>query len=129
MGIAIPDDVAEAIDSPVFAHIATVDEDGTPQVSVIWLERDGDRIRFSTAEGRAKPRNLRRDPRCTISFLPVDNPYRNIVLRGRAVSMDNAGSAMIDRLANKYLGVDQYEWSVPGEVRVDVTVEVDRISG
>ncbi|MFQ5554162.1 MAG: PPOX class F420-dependent oxidoreductase [Acidimicrobiia bacterium] len=129
MGIAIPDDVREIVDSPIFAHIATIDDDGSPQLSVIWFERNGDTIRFSTVEGRAKPRNLRRDARCTISFAPLDNAYRNIVIRGRAVSLENAGMGMIDRLANKYLGVEKYEWSRPEEVRVDVTVEVERISG
>jgi len=129
MGVSIPEDVKTILDTPVFVHLATVDEDGSPQLSVVWIERDGDRIQFSTAEGRAKPLNLRRDPRCTLSFSPIDEPYRNIVIRGRAVEIENRGQDLIDRKARKYLGAEKYEWSQPGEVRVDVVIDVERVSG
>ena len=126
---AIPDDVKAILDEPVFVHLGTVNPDGSPQVSVVWVERDGDLIRFSTAEGRAKPRNLRRDPRLVLSFSPLDDPYRNITIVGRVVDIRQDGMAMMDRLARKYLGKDRYEWAHPGQVRVDLTVEVDRVSG
>ncbi len=129
MAASIPEDVKEILDTPVFVHLGTVDEDGSAQVSVVWIARDGDLISFSSAEGRAKPRNLRRDPRCTLSFTPIDEPYRNIVIRGRAVEIENRGQDLIDRNARKYLGVEKYEWSQPGDVRVDIVIEVERVSG
>lgn len=128
MSAAIPDDVRAMLSEPIFFHAATINPDGSPQVSVIWADIDGDRLRFSTAEGRAKPRNLRRDPRITISFTVPDNPYRNIVLHGRAVEIENRGTGLIDHMARKYTGSEKYEWSQPGEVRVDVAVEIDRIT-
>jgi PPOX class probable F420-dependent enzyme len=129
MATSIPDDVRALLTEPIFFHAATTNPDGSPQLSVIWADLDGDLIRFSTAEGRAKPRNLRYDPRIAISFTPPDNPYRNIVINGRAVEIEQRGMDLIDHMARKYTGADKYEWSQPGDVRVDVAVAVDRITG
>jgi PPOX class probable F420-dependent enzyme len=129
MSSTLPDDVRALITEPIFFHVATINPDGSPQVSVVWADLDGDRFVFSTAEGRVKPRNLRRDPRISISFTVPDDPYRNIVLYGRAVEIENRGIDLIDRMARKYTDSDRYQWTRPGEVRVDVAVEVDRISG
>lgn len=125
----IPDDVRAMLSEPIFFHLATVSPDGSPQVSVVWADVDGDLIRFSTAEGRAKPRNLRHDPRVAISFTALDNPYRNIVIYGRAVEIERRGMDLIDHMARKYTDADNYEWSQPGEVRVDVAIEVERVTG
>ncbi len=125
----IPDDVRALLSEPVFFHAATLNADGSPQVSIIWADLDDDLIRFSTAEGRAKPQNLRRDPRIAISFTPPDNPYRNIVVHGRAVEIEQRGMDLIDHMARKYTEYETYPWSQPGEVRVDIAIEVDRITG
>ncbi len=129
MSTPIPDDVRAMLSEPIFFHAATINQDGSPQLSVIWADIDGDLIRFSTAEGRAKPRNLRRDPRIAISFSLPDNPYRNIVINGLAVEIEQRGMDLIDHMARKYTEADSYQWSQPGEVRVDIAVSVDRISG
>jgi PPOX class probable F420-dependent enzyme len=129
MSVTLPDEVRALITEPIFFHAATINPDGSPQVSVVWADLEGERFVFSTAEGRAKPRNLRRDPRIAISFTLPDNQYRNIVLHGRAVAIENRGTDLIDRMARKYTDSDHYMWSRPGEVRVDVSVEIDRISG
>lgn len=129
MATSIPDDIRSLLTEPIFFHAATTNPDGSPQLSVIWADIDGDLIRFSTAEGRAKPRNLRHDPRIAISFTPPDNPYRNIVINGRAVEIEQRGMDLIDHMARKYTDADKYEWSQPGDVRVDVAVAVDRITG
>ena len=128
MPATIPDDVRALLSEPIFFHAATINADGSPQLSIIWAGIDGDLFRFSTAEGRAKPRNLRRDPRIAISFSPPDNPYRNIVLNGRAVEIAQKGMGLIDEMARKYTDADSYQWSQPGEVRVDIAVEIDRIA-
>lgn len=129
MTVAIPDDIRAMLSEPIFFHAATVNPDGSPQVSVVWAGLDGDLLEFSTAEGRAKPRNLRNNPRIAVSFTPPDDPYRNIVLNGRAVSIEPRGMDLIDRMARKYTDADSYQWSQPGEVRVDVSIEIDRITG
>ena len=129
MAAAIPDDVRAILSEPIFFHAATTNPDGSPQVSIVWADLDGDLIRFSTAEGRAKPRNLRNDPRIAISFTPPDEPYRNIVVNGRAVAIEQNGMDLIDHMARKYTDADSYQWSQPGDVRVDVAIEIDRITG
>ena len=125
----IPDDIRALLTEPIFFHLATINPDGSPQVSVIWADLDGDLIRFSTAEGRAKPRNLRNDPRVAISFTAPDDPYRNVVISGRAVEIEQRGMDLIDHMARKYVGTEKYQWSQPGEIRVDVAVAVDGITG
>lgn len=129
MPAAIPDDVRALISEPIFFHAATINPDGSPQVSVVWAGLEGDLFVFSTAEGRVKPRNLRHDPRIAISFSPPDNPYRNIVLNGRAIAVEQKGMDLIDRMARKYTEHESYPWSQPGEIRVDIAVEIDRITG
>lgn len=129
MPTEIPQDVKDILDEPVFVHLATTNPDGSPQVSVIWIQRDGDLLRFSSVEGRAKPRNLVRDPRAALSFSPLDDPYRNITIKAHSIDMANLGHGLIDQLANKYLGVEAYEWSKEGEVRVDITLAVEKVSG
>ena len=129
MTAAIPDDIRAMLSEPIFFHAATVNPDGSPQVSVVWAGLDGDLLEFSTAEGRAKQRNLRNNPRIAVSFTPPDNPYRNIVLNGRAVAIEQRGMDLIDRMARKYTDADSYQWSQPGEVRVDIAIEIDRITG
>jgi len=114
---------------PAFAHLTTVDDDGSPQASAMWIMRDGDRIVFNTAEGRRKWRNMRRNPRVAVSISDPDDPYLNFSIQGRVVEMRTTdGVEVIDALARKYLGVDRYEWLRPGMVRVTVIVEPTRIA-
>jgi PPOX class probable F420-dependent enzyme len=129
MGVQLPTDVKEILDTPVFVHVGTINPDGSPQVSVVWIQRDGDLIRFSTAEGRVKARNLRSDPRIHLSFSPLDDPYRNITIRGNVATLANDGTWLIDDLARKYTGRFPYPWGQPGEVRLNVVVEPTSVHG
>lgn len=124
----LPDDIRSALDENVFAHVATLNPDGSPQVSVVWITRRGDIVLFSSAEGRVKPRNIENDPRVALSFSPPDNTGRNISMQGRVTKIANDGTWLIDELANKYVGHDSYQFGKPGEVRVNYEVEIDRAS-
>lgn len=124
----LPDEIKSALDEKVFVHVGTLNPDGSPQVSVVWMTRRGDTILFSTAEGRVKPRNIANDPRIALSFSPPDNTSQNIVMQGRVTQTATDGTWLIDELANKYVGHDSYEFGRPGEVRVNYEVEIDRIS-
>jgi PPOX class probable F420-dependent enzyme len=123
---AIPRRVAALLDDRVVAHLATTNADGSPQVSPIWIERDGDLLRFGTAEGRAKLRNLRRDPRLALSITDPSDREVGAVIRGTAVAIEQRGWALIDRLAHKYRGDPSFP-RVEGMVRVDVDVAVGRV--
>ena len=126
---AIPDDVAAILAGRVFVHLATANADGSPHVSAIWVDQVGDRIHFGTAEGRTKVHNMRRDPRVALSLSPPDDPYRNVTMSGRVVDIEPNGSGLIDRMAQKYLGTARFEGLNPRDIRLDVTVELDRVRG
>lgn len=114
----------------VFAHLATLMPDGSPQVTPVWWDFDGTHIRINTARGRVKDRNMRRDARVTLTAIDPDNPYRYLQVRGRVVEITETGAdAHIDALAKKYLGKDRYPFRRPGEVRVVYRIEPDRVSG
>jgi PPOX class probable F420-dependent enzyme len=130
MGIALPDELKSVIDGKNFAHLTTLDPDGAPQASAMWVMRDGDQIVFNTAEGRRKWRNMKNDPRVAVSISPADKSYENWSIQGTVVELRTAdGVAVIDQLAHKYLGREKYPWLTPDMVRVTVVVEVDRVAG
>jgi PPOX class probable F420-dependent enzyme len=108
------------------AYIGTVDEDGQPQVTPVWVDvRDG-KPAFNTAVGRAKERNLRERPRVSLTIADPDDPYRYVEVQGRAVLTEEGADQYIDDLARKYLDADSYPFRTEGEVRVNVFVEPER---
>ena len=110
------------------ASIATLMKDGSPQVSYTWVDCDGKHVIFNTAEGRLKPNNIRRDSRVALAIVDAQNPYRQVMIRGKVVEDTQEGAAEhVDKLAQKYLGVDKYPFSEPGEVRVIFKIEPERI--
>ena len=117
------------IDAPNFASVATLMPDGSPQVSTIWIDRDGDDILFNTAEGRVKTENLRRDGRVAISVFDQGDHDEQVIVRGRVVDLTTDGAdAHIDFLAEKYLGAETYPFRDPSEQRVIVRVRPEHVS-
>jgi PPOX class probable F420-dependent enzyme len=127
----IPDQYRDLFTSKkAFAHLATVGAGGAPQVTPVWVDLDGTHVRFNTAKGRVKVRNLGRDPRVALSIQDPDNPYRYVQVRGRVVEATERGAdAHIDALAKKYLGQDRYPFRRPGEVRVMYKVLPESVQG
>lgn len=124
----IPDGYKDILQKKAFANLVMVSMDGTPQVTPVWVDYDGTHIRFNTAKGRVKDRNLRRNPAVALSILDPDNPYRYLQVRGRVAEITESGAdAHIDSLAKKYLGQDKYPYRKPGEVRVTYKVTPDRV--
>ncbi len=125
----LPDPVRKLIEEPNFGELATLMPDGSPQVTPIWLDTDGEYVYINTAEGRQKPRNLYRDPRVALDVWDRNNPYRHVAIRGRVVELTHEGAdASIDRLAKKYIGQDKYPWRQPGEQRVLVKIEPTHVN-
>ena len=125
----LPAALRDTLDSKAFAHVATLDPDGTPQVSVMWIMREGDHIVLNTAQGRRKWRNLERDRRVGISISPLDAAYENWSIQGRVVDMRTTdGVEVIDELARKYTNSDRYQGMKPGMIRVTLIVEVERVA-
>ena len=124
----IPENYRDMFTKKAFAHLATVSTDGAPQSTPVWVDYDGTHVRFNTARGRVKDKNLQRNPKVALSILDPENPYRYLQVRGRVVEMTEQGAdAHIDALAKKYLGQDKYPFRRPGEVRVTVKILPEKI--
>jgi PPOX class probable F420-dependent enzyme len=115
------------IQRPVLANVATVDSHGSPQLTPVWIDLDGDNLVFNTAKGRAKDRNLRENPHVAVSVVDPEDQYNVVVVRGSVESTEEGADASIDSLAKKYLGVDKYPMRQPGEVRVIYRVIADHV--
>jgi PPOX class probable F420-dependent enzyme len=101
------------------AHLATVQPDGSPQVTPVWFDYTNGLIRVNTAKGRIKARNMSVGSRVALSIVDPDNIYRHIQIRGTVSKQTETGAdAHIDSLAKKYLGKDRYPFRQPNEVRV-----------
>jgi len=109
--------------------VATVNADGSPQVTPVWTELDNGNISFNTAAGRVKERNLRRDPRVGLSITARENPMEKVDIAGRVVEMieGDPAFAQIDDLAEKYIGQRPYPWLGEGEQRIKVVIEPVRV--
>jgi PPOX class probable F420-dependent enzyme len=128
MGIRLSATAIRLIDGPNYAVLATVNADGSPQTSVMWVGRDGDDLLFSTVEGRLKHRNMARDPRVSVTVIESADPENYVELRGLASMAPDVGRRVDTQLSWKYDGRDPGE-DQPGAVRVVVRVEVLKASG
>src|ERR671914_2774322 len=114
-------------DNPFVGVVTDLREDGTPHSTVVWVDVDDGNVSFNTATGRAKPRNLERDPRTSLLVVDPTNPFRWVSVSGRAKVTPEGADEQIDKLAKKYLGKDEYPWRTPEEQRLKVLIEPDRV--
>jgi PPOX class probable F420-dependent enzyme len=125
--VKIPDNYLDLFNKKAFANLATLMPDGSPQVTPVWCDYDGENILINTAAGRVKDKNLQREPRVSLSILDPDNPYRYLQIRGRVVERTHEGAdEHINRMAKKYLGVDVYPYRAQGEVRILYKIKPER---
>ena len=129
MAIKLPDSVKKILQDKAYGHVITYNANKEPQVTMVWLDSDGDDVVFNTAEGRLKPKNLRRDPRVVISVQDRNDPQSYMVFHGKATVSEAGADAHIDKLAKRFLGADKYPFRRPGEKRLVVRTKVDRIGG
>jgi PPOX class probable F420-dependent enzyme len=119
---------ADLLREPFIGFVATVMSDGSPQVTPVWVDTDGENVLFNTARGRVKDLNLKRDPRIAISVVdPKDPDGRALAVRGVAEMTEEGAKEHIDKLAKKYGGYDEYPWLEPGEQRVIVKIRAKSI--
>ena len=126
----IPPQARHLLEETNFATVATLMEDGSPHVSTVWIDLDGDDLLVNTAEGLTKTANVRRDPRVAISvFDQQGDPYEWVVIHGTVVDITPEGAdEHIDRLAKKYLDLDEYPWRDTDEQRVILRIRPLRLS-
>jgi PPOX class probable F420-dependent enzyme len=129
MAITLPQSVKKLLQDKAYGHVVTFNLQGTPQLTMVWMDVDGDEVLFNTAEGRKKLRNLRRDPRITVSVQDRHDPQAYAVFDGKARITETGADDHIDKLAKRFLNADKYPFRQPGEKRLIVRISVDRISG
>lgn len=128
MSAKLDDDTRALLDGKNFATVATLNQDGSPHTSVVWIARDGDTVLFSTTAGRQKGRNLARDQRISLTVTDAQNPYHSVNISGTAELVDDPDKSLPSRLSHKYLGQDP-----PAEpedvVRLIIRVSPQKVTG
>jgi PPOX class probable F420-dependent enzyme len=124
----LTDKQAQLLVDKNIASLATVNPDGSPHVTPVWVDWDGEHVLVNTLRGRAKVRNIERDPRAEIVVFNLQNPYQHVRVKGRAELVDEGAEEHIDQLSKKYVDEDSYPWRAPGDKRVIVRIRPERVS-
>jgi PPOX class probable F420-dependent enzyme len=128
VAISFSDATLRLLEGKNYAVLATLNADGSPQTSAMWVGRDGDDLLFSTVEGRVKHRNMLRDPRVSVTVLDAADPENYVELRGSVTMTPDIGRKIDTQLSWKYDGKDP-DPDRPGAVRVVVRMTIDRATG
>jgi len=129
MAATISPGLKKLLKEPAFAQIATLMPDGSPQVTQVWVDTDGEHILVNTSQDRQKTRNVKRDPRVALNVVDPNDAWRIANIRGRVVEVTTEGAdELIDQLAQKYLGQEKYPFRREGEVRVNLVIEPEKIN-
>ncbi|GAA4607745.1 PPOX class probable F420-dependent enzyme [Actinoplanes octamycinicus] len=132
MAVKLSDSARGLVDGCNLAVLATTNPDGSPQTSVVWVARDGDDLLISTQAGRRKDKNLRRDPRASVTVIDRTDSLRYIEVRGRATVTEDAGREFAARLAEAYEGPgagETYRQLPADVVRVVIRLTPERVLG
>ena len=128
MAISLSDATLRLLDGRNYAILATVNPDGSPHTSPMWVGRDGGDVLFSTVAGRVKHNNMLRDPRVSVTILDASDPEYYAELRGRVSMTPDPGGELDIQLSWKYDGRDPGP-DAPGAARVIVRMAVERAAG
>ncbi|MGJ5754967.1 PPOX class probable F420-dependent enzyme [Streptomyces puniciscabiei] len=132
MPATLPDRLKSLLDGPVFIVVGTIQPDGRPQLSPVWVKRDGDQILFSTTVDRRKKKNLDRDPRVSVVVQDPEMPYTYAEIRGTAELDTQGAQELIDELSLKYTGKKYAEFnpaSANDADRVIVRISPEKVVG
>jgi len=115
-------------DVKALAFLGTTMTEGSPQVTPVWFDVEGEVIRINTARGRTKERNMAARPRVAMAIADPADPYRYLQIRGTVIEMREQGAVEhIRQLSRKYKGTDDFPLPV-GQVRVMVLIRPDHVS-
>jgi len=124
------DDLLKLLIQPVSCYVATTMPDGSPQLTLTWVDTDGEHILINSVRGHQKVRNIERDPRVAVAIADPADPSRYAQIRGRVLSVTEEGAVEhIEKLAQRYLG-GPYPWyGGRDQTRLLITIEAERITG
>jgi PPOX class probable F420-dependent enzyme len=126
----LDDDARKILEGKNFIFLATVNPDGTPQVTPTWVDTDGHYVLINTAIGRVKHRNIKKNPHVALAITEQGDPYKLVMMRGKVIEELTGPEAErhIDKMAKKYMGHEKYKNRKPGENRVLLKIEPHHIS-
>jgi len=125
----LTDSARKLLEGKNLLYLTTVNPDGSPQITPVWVDTDGQNVLVNTAVGRVKQKNVTRDPRVALALNTPTDFYDVALIRGRVVEQisGDAADKHIDKLAKKYLGKDTYPWRNSKEKRVLLKIQPDRV--
>ena len=126
MGVVLSDLAKRLVDEKNFATVATINPDGSPQSSVVWIKRDGDDLIFSTIRGRRKTKNIERDPRVSVVIYGLADPYVYVEVRGTVSLVEDGGPELINELSLRYTGEPFIEGG-PDHIRVVCRISATKV--
>ncbi len=127
--MTLPDELLALLRAPSTCYIATLMRDGSPQLTQVWVDTDGEHVIVNSVDTHLKVRNLRRDPRVAVTISDPARPRRFFQVRGRAIDItDEGGVESIERISHKYTGGPYSWWGGRDQVRVIITIEPEKIS-
>ena len=129
MPIALPESLRKVLVDKAYGHVITFNADGSPQVTMVWMDAEGNQPLYNTADGRIKVTNLRRNPKIMVSVQDRNNPQSYALIKGTATITADGAEDHIDRMAKRFLGMDKYPWRAPGEKRLLVKIHIEKIGG
>ena len=128
MAERIPEAFLDLFRKPILAHLATLMPDGSPQVTPVWIDYDGEHILVNTWPDRAKGRNMLARPQVALDIVDPDDPFRYLAVRGRVVDETEEGAAEhIDTLARRYMGLERYPRHDPNRPRRLYRIAPERV--
>lgn len=126
----LPEDLLALLGKKAICYVATAMPDGSPQLTQVWVDTDGEHVVINTVQGFQKIRNIERDPRVAVSVSDPDSPSSYFTVRGRVVKITaDGGVEHIEKLAQRYLGAPYPWYGGREQVRLIMTIEADRVSG
>lgn len=124
----LTDKVGTLFDGRNFAVLSTLDPDGMPHSTVVWVKRAGDAILFALPSNRRKVANLNRDPRASVVVFDAAKPYDSVLVQGVASVEDDPDGALIDELSHKYTGGPYPGFAGPNPQWVTVRIEAEKVA-
>jgi PPOX class probable F420-dependent enzyme len=114
-------------DDKNFAVLSTLEPDGKPHSTVVWVKREGDDLLFALPRSRRKTANLFRDPRAAVAIFDPANPYESVQVQGTASLEDDPEGTLIDELSHKYTGGPYPGFAGPNPEWVSVRVKAEKV--
>jgi PPOX class probable F420-dependent enzyme len=112
------------------AFVSTLSKDGSPHITPVWADMEGDLILINTFETSTKNKNITKDPRIAISVVENNNPYNMVSIKGKVIERTTEGAdEHLKKLAKRYLGIGKYYYRKPNHRRIILKVKPEKVMG